>query len=220
MIILVYCVQSIGLLFFSLCFAVVFIYIYIFATYNIYVCYIYFLCLILPEMSTGIVLCCSSGDLVPCQRHVAVGRRLTSPLPHRLSLCVGVCWCQAPQLSVYVEFCSQRLLSKTLLDRMRGSQENVRDFLVRCQESPFSRKLDLWGLLGARPPVYLCQCLVVFLDLVLDAAAQRFGLWLWVIVMWFFIILCQRFLFLLQLLCQLRIFWMYDVYQQTLLLSE
>ncbi|KAK7474723.1 hypothetical protein BaRGS_00034016 [Batillaria attramentaria] len=55
-----------------------------------------------------------------------------------------------PQLKVYIDFCANQVFGKALLDEKRNDPA-VDDFLQRCQESPFSRKLDLWGLLdGAR----------------------------------------------------------------------
>ncbi|XP_025106495.1 neuroepithelial cell-transforming gene 1 protein-like isoform X2 [Pomacea canaliculata] len=55
-----------------------------------------------------------------------------------------------PKLVVYTNFCANQVFGKALLDEKR-SDPAIDDFLRRCQESPFSRKLDLWGLLdGAR----------------------------------------------------------------------
>ncbi|XP_060555151.1 rho guanine nucleotide exchange factor 3-like isoform X2 [Ruditapes philippinarum] len=55
-----------------------------------------------------------------------------------------------PSLKVYISFCANQVFGKVLLDEKKNDPA-VDDFLQRCQESPFSRKLDLWGLLdGAR----------------------------------------------------------------------
>ncbi|OWF55587.1 neuroepithelial cell-transforming gene 1 protein-like isoform X2 [Mizuhopecten yessoensis] len=55
-----------------------------------------------------------------------------------------------PSLKEYVTFCSNQVFGKALLDEKRTNPA-VDDFLQRCQNSPFSRKLDLWTLLdGAR----------------------------------------------------------------------
>ncbi|XP_046561147.1 LOW QUALITY PROTEIN: neuroepithelial cell-transforming gene 1 protein-like [Haliotis rubra] len=53
-------------------------------------------------------------------------------------------------LDAYIEFCANQVFGKALLDEKK-TDPAVDDFLERCQESPFSRKLDLWSLLdGAR----------------------------------------------------------------------
>lgn len=55
-----------------------------------------------------------------------------------------------PNLSEYISFCANQVFGKALLDEKKNDPA-VDDFLQRCQDSPFSRKLDLWGLLdGAR----------------------------------------------------------------------
>ncbi|XP_052779187.1 rho guanine nucleotide exchange factor 3-like isoform X2 [Mya arenaria] len=55
-----------------------------------------------------------------------------------------------PRLRVYVSFCANQVFGKVLLDDKK-EEPAIDDFLQRCQDSPFSRKLDLWGLLdGAR----------------------------------------------------------------------
>ncbi|XP_069142127.1 rho guanine nucleotide exchange factor 3-like [Argopecten irradians] len=55
-----------------------------------------------------------------------------------------------PSLKEYVTFCSNQVFGKALLDEKLANPA-VDDFLQRCQNSPFSRKLDLWTLLdGAR----------------------------------------------------------------------
>lgn len=46
----------------------------------------------------------------------------------------------------YVSYCSNEVYAHSLLDEKR-SDPAVLDFLQRCQESPFSRKLDLWSFL-------------------------------------------------------------------------
>jgi hypothetical protein len=38
--------------------------------------------------------------------------------------------------------------AKEFLDKKRDSDKIFSDFLQRCLESPFSRKLDLWSYLG------------------------------------------------------------------------
>jgi len=51
-----------------------------------------------------------------------------------------------PGLNAYREYCSRQLAAKALLDQ-RKQDRRVGDFLQRCLESPFSRKLDLWSFL-------------------------------------------------------------------------
>ncbi|KAG8440387.1 hypothetical protein GDO86_006225 [Hymenochirus boettgeri] len=51
-----------------------------------------------------------------------------------------------PRLNAYKEYCSNQLAAKALLDQKKLDRR-VQDFLQRCIESPFSRKLDLWSFL-------------------------------------------------------------------------
>ncbi|KAM3588272.1 uncharacterized protein V6R79_025277 [Siganus canaliculatus] len=57
---------------------------------------------------------------------------------------VVVSW--LPRLNAYKEYCSNQLAAKALLDQKK-QDPRVQDFLQRCLESPFSRKLDLWSFL-------------------------------------------------------------------------
>ncbi|TRY54637.1 hypothetical protein DNTS_001617, partial [Danionella cerebrum] len=51
-----------------------------------------------------------------------------------------------PRLNAYRAYCSNQLAAKALLDQKK-QDPRVQDFLQRCLESPFSRKLDLWSFL-------------------------------------------------------------------------
>uniref|UniRef100_A0A8C4QQM1 Neuroepithelial cell transforming 1 n=1 Tax=Eptatretus burgeri TaxID=7764 RepID=A0A8C4QQM1_EPTBU len=51
-----------------------------------------------------------------------------------------------PCLNAYTGYCSNQVFAKALLDHKKQNPR-VRDFLQRCRESPFSRKLDLWSFL-------------------------------------------------------------------------
>ncbi|XP_073085520.1 neuroepithelial cell-transforming gene 1 protein [Manis javanica] len=51
-----------------------------------------------------------------------------------------------PGLNAYEGYCSNQLAAKALLDQKK-QDPGVQDFLQRCLESPFSRKLDLWSFL-------------------------------------------------------------------------
>lgn len=51
-----------------------------------------------------------------------------------------------PCLSSYTPYCSNQVQAKALLDQKKQDRR-VQDFLQRCLESPFSRKLDLWNFL-------------------------------------------------------------------------
>ncbi|XP_004567842.1 neuroepithelial cell-transforming gene 1 protein [Maylandia zebra] len=51
-----------------------------------------------------------------------------------------------PRLNAYKNYCSNQLAAKALLDQKKQDRR-VQDFLQRCLESPFSRKLDLWSFL-------------------------------------------------------------------------
>ncbi|CAK8689367.1 unnamed protein product [Clavelina lepadiformis] len=52
-----------------------------------------------------------------------------------------------PTLSPYNEYCANQADAKETLDSVVGREHRVRDFLQRCLESPFSRKLNLWSYL-------------------------------------------------------------------------
>ncbi|KFU83778.1 Rho guanine nucleotide exchange factor 3 [Chaetura pelagica] len=51
-----------------------------------------------------------------------------------------------PCLNSYDSYCSNQVAAKALLDHKK-QDHRVYDFLQRCLESPFSRKLDLWNFL-------------------------------------------------------------------------
>ncbi|XP_064795770.1 neuroepithelial cell-transforming gene 1 protein-like isoform X1 [Oncorhynchus masou masou] len=51
-----------------------------------------------------------------------------------------------PGLNAYRDYCSNQVAAKALLDQKKQDRR-VQDFLQRCLESPFSRKLDLWSFL-------------------------------------------------------------------------
>ncbi|XP_015203461.2 rho guanine nucleotide exchange factor 3 isoform X2 [Lepisosteus oculatus] len=51
-----------------------------------------------------------------------------------------------PCLNSYNSYCSNQVAAKALLDHKK-QDHRVQDFLQRCLESPFSRKLDLWNFL-------------------------------------------------------------------------
>lgn len=70
------------------------------------------------------------------ERHANIVRlRLNSHFPPQL-----------PRLNAYRAYCSKQLAAKALLDQKK-QDPRVQDFLQRCLESPFSRKLDLWSFL-------------------------------------------------------------------------
>lgn len=58
----------------------------------------------------------------------------------------GTASSQLPGLNAYKDYCSNQLAAKALLDQKKQDRR-VQDFLQRCLESPFSRKLDLWSFL-------------------------------------------------------------------------
>ena len=47
----------------------------------------------------------------------------------------------------YVNYCSNLIETKTFLDKKQTEDKSFSDFLRRCIESPFSRKLELWSFL-------------------------------------------------------------------------
>ena len=50
--------------------------------------------------------------------------------------------------SPYVDYCGNLIQTKAFIDYRRDTDKDFNDFLQRCIESPFSRKLDLWSYLG------------------------------------------------------------------------
>lgn len=63
------------------------------------------------------------------------------------ALNVSVCsWLQFPCLEAYVTYCCNQVGAKALLDQKKN-EKRVEHFLRLCQESSFSRKLDLWNFL-------------------------------------------------------------------------
>lgn len=65
--------------------------------------------------------------------HFLISLSYTSPL-------------QFPCLEAYVTYCCNQVGAKALLDHKK-QQKRVEHFLRLCQESSFSRKLDLWNFL-------------------------------------------------------------------------
>ncbi|CAL8325717.1 unnamed protein product [Merluccius merluccius] len=51
-----------------------------------------------------------------------------------------------PCLDAYITYCCNQVEAKALLDQKKH-EKGVERFLLLCQESPFSRKLDLWNFL-------------------------------------------------------------------------
>ena len=51
-------------------------------------------------------------------------------------------------MEIYVIHCANQIRAKSVLDEKRSSDRRVEDFLTRCLESPFSRRLDVWSYLG------------------------------------------------------------------------
>ena len=47
----------------------------------------------------------------------------------------------------YVDYCANLIQTKAFIDHRKESDKDFNDFLQRCIESPFSRKLDLWSYL-------------------------------------------------------------------------
>jgi len=52
-----------------------------------------------------------------------------------------------PKLEAYVVHCANQIRTKSVLDDKRSTDSRVEDFLTRCLESPFSRRLDVWSYL-------------------------------------------------------------------------
>ncbi|KAL9973250.1 hypothetical protein ACROYT_G019677 [Oculina patagonica] len=54
-----------------------------------------------------------------------------------------------PGLRCYARYCANQFEAKTILDEKLRQGGSVADFLQRCRDSPFSRKLDLWSFLDS-----------------------------------------------------------------------
>ncbi|CAH3162179.1 unnamed protein product [Porites evermanni] len=54
-----------------------------------------------------------------------------------------------PGLRCYARYCASQFEAKTILDDKLQQGGSVADFLQRCRDSPFSRKLDLWSFLDS-----------------------------------------------------------------------
>ena len=72
---------------------------------------------------------------------------------------------QVPNLRHYETYCANQVFAKGLLD-FKKTDAKVEDFLTRCIESSFSRKLDLWNFLGKKLNIkytygYLQQAIVI-----------------------------------------------------------
>ncbi|XP_059471071.1 rho guanine nucleotide exchange factor 3-like isoform X2 [Neocloeon triangulifer] len=52
-----------------------------------------------------------------------------------------------PGLECYMSYCSRHVKAKAVLDEKKDKNKRFQDFLQRCLDSPFSRKLDLWTFL-------------------------------------------------------------------------
>nr|XP_043880370.1 rho guanine nucleotide exchange factor 3 isoform X2 [Solea senegalensis] len=78
-------------------------------------------------------------DLLSCLRDARKPDGSTEHVGHIL-----IDW--LPCLSSYTPYCSNQVKAKALLDRKKQDRR-VQDFLQRCLQSPFSRKLDLWNFL-------------------------------------------------------------------------
>ena len=50
-------------------------------------------------------------------------------------------------ITIYINVITFSLQAKAFLDKKTSEDKSFSDFLQRCLESPFSRKLDLWSYL-------------------------------------------------------------------------
>ncbi len=85
--------------------------------------------------------------------HEALGRRLKAARNASTGLSgpIGFAmleWAGAIE-APYVAYCASLIATKAFLDERQESDKDFADFLQRCLESPFSRKLDLWTHLDA-----------------------------------------------------------------------
>uniref|UniRef100_A0A3Q3WJX5 Rho guanine nucleotide exchange factor 3 n=1 Tax=Mola mola TaxID=94237 RepID=A0A3Q3WJX5_MOLML len=80
-------------------------------------------------------------SLIPLHEACHCSRFLVSVVTRSLSVSL-----QLPCLSSYTPYCSNQVKAKALLDQKKQDRR-VQDFLQRCLQSPFSRKLDLWNFL-------------------------------------------------------------------------
>lgn len=54
-----------------------------------------------------------------------------------------------PTLRPYIDYCAHTLVAKDRLEEKMKENSHFSDFLQRCHESPFSRKLPLWSFLDS-----------------------------------------------------------------------
>lgn len=93
---------------------------------------------------------CIFGDLEPI---LAAHRQLKMQLhslrdENGVTNAIGdtlVSW--IPSLKHYVGYCANQVWARALLDEKKATNKRFQDFLRRCLESSFSRKLDLWSFL-------------------------------------------------------------------------
>jgi hypothetical protein len=86
-------------------------------------------------------------DLIPLHQEL-VEQLKEQRLPDGTTEFVGqVILDWVPTLVKYIDYCSNQVFAKALLD-FKKQDPSVEDFLTRCQDSPFSRRLDLWSFLG------------------------------------------------------------------------
>lgn len=74
---------------------------------------------------------------------------VTTRTPLCFYLTLILCVCSSPQfpcLEAYVTYCCNQVGAKALLDQKKH-EKRVEHFLRLCQESSFSRKLELWNFL-------------------------------------------------------------------------
>ena len=61
------------------------------------------------------------------------------------------------RLREYIPYCANQVYARALLD-VKRQEPAIEDFLQRCQDSPFSRRLDLWSFLGKHHEFRLLIC--------------------------------------------------------------
>ena len=77
-----------------------------------------------------------------------------------------------------MSYCSNQVYVKALLDAKKVDPA-IDDFLHRCQESPFSRRLDLWSFLGMYYSACFCPTNNWPLCLLILTKISKLGATIW-----------------------------------------
>ncbi|XP_076069489.1 rho guanine nucleotide exchange factor 3-like isoform X2 [Oratosquilla oratoria] len=86
-------------------------------------------------------------SLLPIHKDLAAALVMCRDQHGRTHSCGNTLLQWVPRLKAYISYCANQVAAKAFLDDKKASDKRFEDFLQRCLESPFSRKLDLWNFL-------------------------------------------------------------------------